>query len=430
MYTNIEISKIGVWDYWIVLQIAYRLARLFTKFSFFILFIIMQKYLQYVSEFQENNSKWVEFIQNQLQKHLKENEEDKTEIEIILDYLYSNQNVDTSKIGYTTILGKTEKRHKKLQSVSTKNDEIEWIDYDVFLDFGDSFKMVVLKSKESYEREWKLMSHCVSSYYGRDTAIYSLRDENNKPHCTIEDGRQIKGKWNGKIDPKYIDYVVQFLNKKWMSVWENEMKNLWYYKIDTIDKWLTCDKSYNWYVYDGNSSLIKDKKWNTYSGFWLWNIKNIVDIKEDWKFYLFDDVNNIVDYSNLVIRELTKASSGEYAKLASSGNSAKLASSGNSAKLASSGEYAQLASSGYSAQLASSGYSAKLEAKWEKSVIAWIWRNNIAKGIIWTWIVLAEYIKEGNEYVCKNVKSAKIDWKKLKADVWYKLEWWKFVKVK
>jgi len=38
LLTNIEISKIGVW---IVLQIAYRLARLFTKFSFFILFIIM-----------------------------------------------------------------------------------------------------------------------------------------------------------------------------------------------------------------------------------------------------------------------------------------------------------------------------------------------------------------------------------------------------
>ncbi len=46
MITNIEISKIGVWDYWIALQIAYRLARLFTKFSFFILFWIMKKKIE------------------------------------------------------------------------------------------------------------------------------------------------------------------------------------------------------------------------------------------------------------------------------------------------------------------------------------------------------------------------------------------------
>ena len=389
----------------------------------------MNKYLQYVLEFQENNQNGIDFVNNQLNKHLVENTENQTEIETILDYLYSNQSVDISKIWYKTILWKTEKRHKKLQSVATKNDETEWVDYEVFLDYGDGFKFVILKSKESYEREGKLMSHCVSSYYGRDTVIYSLRDENNKPHCTIEDWRQIKWKWNGKIDPKYIDYVVQFLNKKGMTVWENEMKNLWYFKLDTIDEWLNCEKSYNWYVYEGNLSYLKDKKWNIYNGFWLWNIKNVVDIKEDGKFYLYEDVKNIVDYSNLIIDELKK-DTGNSDQLASSGNSAQLASSGEYAKLASSGNSAKLASSGNSAKLASSGFSAQLEAKWEKSVIAWIWINNIAKGIIGTRIVLAEYVKDWKEYFCKNVKSAKIDWKKLKADVRYKLEWWKFVEVK
>jgi hypothetical protein len=62
------------------------------------------------------------------------------------------------------------------------------------------------------------MSHCVASYYGRDTVIYSLRDSNNNPHCTIEDGNQIKGKGNGSVDPKYIDYVVKFLEKLGMTV--------------------------------------------------------------------------------------------------------------------------------------------------------------------------------------------------------------------
>lgn len=85
----------------------------------------MEKYLTYISEFHENNPKEIEFVNNHLKKHLESNEEKQTEIETILDYLYSNQNVDISIIGYTTILEKTEKWHKKLQSVATKDTEIE-----------------------------------------------------------------------------------------------------------------------------------------------------------------------------------------------------------------------------------------------------------------------------------------------------------------
>lgn len=42
----------------------------------------MQKYLDYVREFQENNDLWVQFINNQLKSHLENNSEDQTEIEI------------------------------------------------------------------------------------------------------------------------------------------------------------------------------------------------------------------------------------------------------------------------------------------------------------------------------------------------------------
>jgi hypothetical protein len=38
------------------------------------------------------------------------------------------------------------------------------------------------------------MSHCVASYYGRDVEIYSLRDNKNLPHCTVEENKQVKGK--------------------------------------------------------------------------------------------------------------------------------------------------------------------------------------------------------------------------------------------
>jgi len=146
----------------------------------------MNKYVQFVNEFHEWNKLGLEFINNQLKKYLIENEENQTEVETILDFLYSNQKTDISKIGYKTILEKTEKWHKKLQAVSTKNNEKEWVDYEIILDFKDWFKFVKLISKPCYEREGKMASNCVASYYWKSTQIFSLRDINNKSHCTIE----------------------------------------------------------------------------------------------------------------------------------------------------------------------------------------------------------------------------------------------------
>jgi hypothetical protein len=151
----------------------------------------MKNYLQYIKEFHEDNQIEIDFVNKQLSNNLKENEENQTEIEEILDYLYSMK-PNISKIGYKTIVERKDKWHKKLQSVSSKDNEKEGIDYGTILDFKDGFKIVKLISKECYEREGKLMSHCVSSYFGRDTIIYSLRDNKNMPHCTIEQDQQIK----------------------------------------------------------------------------------------------------------------------------------------------------------------------------------------------------------------------------------------------
>ena len=85
----------------------------------------MQKYLTYISEFHNSNPVEIEFIKNHLKKHLEDHEENQTEIETMLDYLFSNPKVDISKIGYSTILEKTEKWHKKLHSVATKDNEVE-----------------------------------------------------------------------------------------------------------------------------------------------------------------------------------------------------------------------------------------------------------------------------------------------------------------
>jgi len=135
-----------------------------------------------------------------------------------------------------------------------------------------------------------------------------------------------------------------------------------------------------------------------------------------------------VDFALSVCKTKKTASSGDSAKLASSGDSAKLASSGYSAQLASSGDSAQLASSGDSAKLASSGDYAQLEIDGKYSVGAGIGINNTIKGKIGNWITLAEweFDKKENKYIPLCVKSAPIDGKELKEDVYYKLENGKF----
>jgi hypothetical protein len=85
-------------------------------------------------------------------------------------------------------------------------------------------------------------------------------------------------------------------------------------------------------------------------------------------------------------------------------------------------EKIQSASGDYS-QLAASGDYSQLDITGKNSVGAAIGYGNSIKGIIGSWITLAEYNNDG---ICICVKSAKIDGKKLLADTWYILKDKKF----
>ena len=122
-------------------------------------------------------------------------------------------------------------------------------------------------------------------------------------------------------------------------------------------------------------------------------------------------------------------SSGYSAKIGSSGDYAKIGSSGYYAKIGSSGYYAQIGSSGDSAQIGSSGYSAKIDVSGENTVAAAIGIDSKIKGVIGTWITLAEYERKDGKHIPKCVKSAQIDGEILKADTWYILKDGEFVEV-
>jgi hypothetical protein len=155
-----------------------------------------------------------------------------SDCEHIIDYLAHKQFDNLSWASYDLLLAKSHKWIAQLSRNVSRIDESEGVDFEVALDFEDGFRFVKLLSEASYQREGALMSHCVASYYGKNTDIYSLRDSFNKPHCTIEKDMQIKGKGNGDISPKYIHYVVAFLEHMGMKVRESEMSHLGYKKVE------------------------------------------------------------------------------------------------------------------------------------------------------------------------------------------------------
>ena len=120
------------------------------------------------------------------------------------------------------------------------------------------------------------------------------------------------------------------------------------------------------------------------------------------------------------------AASGNWSQLAASGNWSQLAASGNWSQLAASGDGSQLAASCDGSQLAASGYGSQLAASGANSIAAAIGKDSVASAALGSWIVLAEYDKQGKP-LC--VRAAQIDGEKLKPNVFYKLKNGEFVAI-
>ena len=114
-------------------------------------------------------------------------------------------------------------------------------------------------------------------------------------------------------------------------------------------------------------------------------------------------------------------------KLAASGDWSKLAASGDVSKLAASGYESKLAASGYGSKLAASGDESQLAASGANSVAAAIGKDSMVSASLGSWIVLAEYDRQGKP-LC--VRAAQIDGEKLRPNVFYKLKDGEFVEAK
>lgn len=83
--------------------------------------------------------------------------------------------------------------------------------------FDDGYRFVKLMSQQCYDREGKVMQHCIASYFSKNSDIYSLRDAENEPHVTMEmygkDVMAVQGKQNKLPIKKYIPYIQKFIEK-------------------------------------------------------------------------------------------------------------------------------------------------------------------------------------------------------------------------
>ena len=153
-----------------------------------------------------------------------------SEVEHIIDYLASDRRPRRlDRATYSQMKHNADKWSYSLQKKGKDIDDTDGV--ETILDFGDGFRFVKLISKEAYEREGYCMSHCVSSYFDRDVTIYSLRDSQNQPHCTVEHDGQIRGKGNDKVHSRYVDYVIEFIEFIDMEVGGRYIECIGYEKI-------------------------------------------------------------------------------------------------------------------------------------------------------------------------------------------------------
>lgn len=194
----------------------------------------------------------------------KNNPENQGEIEHIIDYMTSDAAPKRLlKMSYAQAKVSADKWTRALQKRGKHIDDSAEI--QVIKKYKDGFKLIKLVGRSSFEREGKLMAHCVASYYGRDCEVYSLRDSKNMPHCTFEVRRedslinQIRGKGNGSIHPKYIKKVLSILKYFNLDVCDEEMANLGYIYLDPheVDLIKTHLKDETIFKYKNQSYLFK-----------------------------------------------------------------------------------------------------------------------------------------------------------------------------
>lgn len=105
----------------------------------------------------------------------------------------------------------------KIKSDSSRAEDAGGIE-DI-IEFKCGYRWVRVLSRKSLMREGELMHNCVAEYHDRiaagKTMIFSLRDDCNQPHATLEITKheivQLKGRYNKPVGPEHAAYIAKFM---------------------------------------------------------------------------------------------------------------------------------------------------------------------------------------------------------------------------
>lgn len=121
-----------------------------------------------------------------------------------------------NRISWNDAVWLQEKWHEAIARKAAKMKELEGDPSgDVVVECEDGYKWIVLKTPEQLNFEGNMMGHCIGNgnYDKSGNAFYSLRDQNNAPHVTVEfnqngnDYIQICGKANQSVGVEYWNQV-------------------------------------------------------------------------------------------------------------------------------------------------------------------------------------------------------------------------------
>lgn len=163
------------------------------------------------------------WIEHNLANYLKDYKVEGTELKRMISWLRSpsaNKNRrQIKKLSVQTALNLSQAWADSLDKKASRVENLSNI--ETIHTFSNNYTIVKLTGRSAFQREGKLMKHCVSFYNLANQEILSLRDELNNPHCTIEvlEGvvNQVRGVSNTNVDiskRKYVkDYLINHLKK-------------------------------------------------------------------------------------------------------------------------------------------------------------------------------------------------------------------------
>lgn len=154
------------------------------------------------------------------------NENEKNHLIEFLTHEYGHKN--SINFSYSQCVVKAEAWVTKLNLKNLSQIDLGLVE-TVFED--GPYKVVKIMDQTARDYEGAQMSHCVATYKDQDE-LYSLRDKENIPHCTIQIERdrvrQISGRGNGPVSPKYVEFLVSFLQSRNLEICHHTISQIGY----------------------------------------------------------------------------------------------------------------------------------------------------------------------------------------------------------